>query len=126
MSEIRLRPFEPEDQRLESLDPLFWRAHPVFGLTAVDVETGLPVGYAGAKSIGGRWWIFFHGNQDVRRPVFLHRTVKRWLAAAESMGMTPIYALCDMRYPRASEWLAALGFTQHGNGIWMRCQAQNR
>ena len=104
--EIGLRPFHPSDLGdLEGSSTL----NPAFGLTAV--RNGVAIGYAGLHFFGGRAWVFFHSRDPaIRRGMFLHRLVVRWLAAARALGVMEMWAYCDMRWPGAEAWLLRLGF----------------
>jgi N-acetylglutamate synthase-like GNAT family acetyltransferase len=105
-ADFKIRPFHPSD--FEKLERVI-STNPAFGLTAV--RDGQPIGYAGLHFFGGRAWVFFRSNDpSVRNGMFLHRTTRRWLAAAMALGVTNIWAMCDTDMPRAETWLDALGF----------------
>lgn len=104
--DFTLRPFHPSD--FEKIERVI-STNPAFGLTAV--RDGEPIGYAGLHFFGGRSWVFFRSSDpSVRTGMFLHRNTLRWLSAAMALGVTNIWAMCDVDMPRSEAWLTALGF----------------
>lgn len=84
------------------------------GITVERADEAI-AGYGGVHLYEGRHWVFFHLapgtiGEALRRPAFLHRLVRRGLAAVDAAGIGPVHALCEEWRPRSREWLAALGF----------------
>lgn len=105
MSEYRLRPYHPTDVRAEGIE------YPAqaFGMTVT--REGEVVAYGGAAAISGRWVVFFWlGDEQLRRPMLMHRYASRWLRSAWAIGVDQMLVFPDRQKRRAIAWLGALGF----------------
>lgn len=104
------RECRPEDA--EALEGVI-TTHPVIGGTIC--KNDVPVGYAGVNLIAGEHWVFFYiGDDNLRRTMWLARLMRDSLKMVKASGVKDLYALCDTRIPRATEFLKFLGFRPLG------------
>jgi hypothetical protein len=132
MRSVRVVNFEPA--HLAGLDPpVFERAQlqrfaaayrpcgPAFTLMEMGMEAGTALGCGGLVIEGreGRAWAFL-SERLRRRPILLHRTVKRALPAlADHCDLESLCAEAHSDFAAARGWLLRLGF--HFEEIVPRC-----
>lgn len=105
----RYREFRREDGDLEGVRI----DHPIVGGTMERESDGAPVAYAGVNLIINKHWVFFYIKDDnLRRTMWLMRLMRDSLRMVRNSGITELYALCDLRFDRAPEFLSRLGFVK--------------
>lgn len=103
----KYREFRREDGAMEGVVI----EHAIVGGTMERESDGQPVAYAGINQIADKHWVFFYVKDDnLRRTMWLMRLMKDSLRMIKNAGITELYALCDLRFRQAPQFLRALGF----------------
>lgn len=121
MKDSEVREFQPEDVAIEgmAMNVSAW------GLTYT--RDGKILAYGGfAIALDGKRWGFMHiADEDMRRPMHMHRLAIFVLKMMKSgLGAEPVFVVCERaRHPMAEKWLRRLGFAPTdervaGNEVW--------
>jgi hypothetical protein len=104
----RIRKFKPQDCPVEGR-VITWGVN---GLTG-EID-GKPAVVAGLHRWHGKLWLFFQIiDERARRPAFLHRRAKSFMATLRACG-EPIYVHREPNEPASARWLTRLGFLRTG------------